>query len=185
MIRRFRTRYRLVVAIGSREHRNERRDPFGGSERKAMMDALLREAGIEGLRVVTLADGPSEAWAVENLVRTCRPDVVLLSTERRGALETALAGAGVRVARFRRTGAVSSTRVRDSIAAGTGEWRRLTGRSVAALIERYDGPRRIRTAYGRTVSNASSARRRPRASRGERPTTRRRGRRARHSPARP
>lgn len=148
VIRRFKDRYRLVVAIGSAEHRNEPRNPFSGSERKVMMEALLKEAGIDAVRVVTLADGPSEVWSVENLIRRCKPDAVLLSTETRGSLDAALARAGIRVARFRRTGTVSSTRIRDSIAAGTEGWRRLTGQSVATLIEKYDGPRRIRRAYG-------------------------------------
>ncbi len=148
-ITRFKNRYNLIVAIGSAEHRNERTNPFSGTERKAMMMALLKEAGIDGLRVVTLADGPSETWSVENLIRRCKPEVILLSTERRGSLDAALARSGVRVTRFRRTGTVSSTRIRDSIAAGTEEWRRLTGKSVATLIENYDGPRRIRRAYRR------------------------------------
>lgn len=148
MIRRFKDRYRLVVAIGSAEHRNERRNPFSGRERKVMMEALLNEAGIDAIRVVVLADGPSVVGAVENLIRRCTPDTVLLSTERRGSLDAELVRAGVRVVQFRRTGTVSSTRIRDSIAAGTEGWRRLTGKSVASLIEKYDGLRRIRRAYG-------------------------------------
>lgn len=185
MIRRFRTRYRVIVAIGSSEHRNERKNPFDGKERKAMMDALLEEARIDGLRVLTLADGPSVRWSVENLIRRCAPDAVLLSTERRASLDAALTRAGVRVVRFRRRGTVSSTRIRDSIAAGTEEWRRLTGRSVAALIERYDGLRRIRRTYGRTVPKASSRPVGARSPRADRPRSRRRDRVPRPSLARP
>lgn len=181
MIRRFRTRYTVVVAIGSSEHRNERQNPFGGSERKAMMEAFLEEAGIGPLRVVTLADGPSVTWSVDHLMRTCQPDVVLLSTERREALDAALARAGVRIVRFRRRGTVSSTRMRDSVAAGTEGWRRMTGRAVAALIEKYDGLRRIRRAYGREVSNASSGHRGTRSPRGDGRSSRPRNRRPRRS----
>ncbi len=149
VITRFKDRYHLIIAIGSAELRNERTNPFSGAERKAMMRALLKEAGIDGPRVVTLADGPSVTGSVENLVRKCKPEVILLSTEKRGPLDAALERAGVRVTRFRRTGTVSSTRIRDAIAAGTEEWRRLTGKSVATLIEKYDGLRRIRRAYHR------------------------------------
>ncbi len=173
VIRRFQDRYRLLVAIGSAEHRNERRNPFSGNERKAMMEALLQEAGVDGVRVTTLADGPSVRGSVENLVRRCRPDAVILSTERRGSLDAALARAGVRVARFRRTGTVSSTRVRDSIAGGTEEWRRLTGEAVATLIEQYDGPERIRRSYGRAAGRTLAAGPRARSPGRTRPLARR------------
>lgn len=66
----------------------------------AITDAYLGEAGIRGVRMVALEDGDSETWAIEILIRTCNPDVVLLSTERRGPLDAALAKAGVRVIRF-------------------------------------------------------------------------------------
>ena len=112
-----------------------------------MVRSYLRESGITGVRVVTLEDGPSVTWAVETLVRTCRPDVVLLSTEKRGPLEAALSRSGVRVVRFVRTGTVSSTRLRHAIAVGDPRWTDLTGRSVVRLIQRFDGVRRIRKLY--------------------------------------
>ena len=150
VIKRFKERYRLTVAIGSAERRNERTNPFTGSERKAMMEAYLGEAGIEGVRVVILEDGDSETWAVDNLIRKCKPDVVFLSTERRGPLDAALAKAGVRVARFQRTGTVSSTLIRHLIATGDPAWRKLTGRVVVKLIEEYGGIERIRRIYARS-----------------------------------
>ena len=149
-MQRFRERYRLVIAIGSAEHRNERANPFSGTERKAMWAAYLKESRIQGVRVVTVEDGDSETRAVGNLLRRCRPDTVLLSTERRGPLEGALARAGVRVVHFPRRGTVSSTRIRHLVAAGDPSWRALTGRSVARLMEEFGGIERIRRAAGRT-----------------------------------
>ncbi len=165
MLRRFKGRYRLVVAIGSAEHRNERRNPFSGNERKAMMEAYLDEAGIEGVRVVALEDGDSEMGSVENLIRMCKPDMVLLSTERRSSLDVALTKSGVRVVRFRRTGTVSSTLIRHLIATGNPGWRNFTGKSVARFIEKFGGIERIRGVCA--PSSASDLKQSPLAVRGK------------------
>lgn len=153
VVRRFRDRYRLVVAIGSSEHSNERSDPFSGAERKAMFEAYLREEGIRGVRVVPLNDGPSASWALDLLVRRCRPDLLLLSTEK--DVLTDLAERRLPVVRFARNGTVSSTQIRDAIAAGNPRWKSLTGRSVARLIVRWDGVGRIRRAYGLLERNGT------------------------------
>ncbi len=149
MIEKLHENWKLIVAIGSSERRNERSDPFSGAERKSMLESYLKELDVQGVRVVTLRDGPSVSWAVDNLIRRCKPDALFLSTEREALIE--LARHQVRVVRFRRTGTVSSTRIRDSIADGGVAWKRLTGKSVATLISRLDGVRRIQEAYrGRT-----------------------------------
>ena len=147
VIRRLRDQCRLVVAIGSSEHKNEKTNPFSGAERKAMLESYLQESGIRGVRVVSLNDGRSRSWAVENLVRKCQPDVLYLSDE--SSLLAELAERRIPVVRFPRTGTISSTRIRDSIASGDDRWKALTGRSVARLIVEMDGPRRIQRAYGR------------------------------------
>lgn len=160
MIRRFRKACRLTVAIGGSEHRDERRDPFSGRERKAMMEAYLEELGFRDVRVVALRDGPSATWSVRNLMRRCTPDLLFLSTERSDL--NRVARRYVKVVSFRRTGRISSTRIRDSIAADDGGWRGLTGRSVARLIVGFGGVSRIKAAYGgasRRVRPGSSMRR--------------------------
>ena len=156
VIRRFVTDWELIVAIGSAERHDTRTDPFSGLERKRMMEAFLRERGVEGVRVVTLLDGPSESWALDQLLRRYRPKVLFLSTEKESL--AALAEPRVRVLGFRRTGSLSSTRIRDAIARGDPSWRALTGASVARLIDEWDGIRRIRHAYGR--ARTTSQRRR-------------------------
>ncbi|MGP8078373.1 MAG: adenylyltransferase/cytidyltransferase family protein [Thermoplasmata archaeon] len=138
--------WNLTVAIGSAEHRDERSNPFSGVERKRMWQAYLGEVQITGIKVVALRDGPSRSWALGNLIRKCRPDVLFLSTERSEMAN--LAKRRIRVIRFPRTGHVSSTLIRDSIASGSRKWRGMTGRSVAKLIVELDGIRRIKRAYG-------------------------------------
>ena len=157
VIRRFKDRYRLIVVVGSAEHHDERRNPFGGLERQKMLQAYLRESGVKGVRVVTLEDGDSEAWAVGALLRKCRPEVVFLSSEKRGPLHAALTRSGVRVVRFERKGAVSSTQIRHSIATGDSRWTGRTGKSVVRLIRRFHGVERIRKVYrtGRRVSGSA------------------------------
>ncbi|MBI4181398.1 MAG: adenylyltransferase/cytidyltransferase family protein [Candidatus Aenigmarchaeota archaeon] len=55
----------LVVAVGSAEQRDTRRNPFSGPERKRMLQAYIREAclPVRRVRVVTVRDGPSLASA--------------------------------------------------------------------------------------------------------------------------
>ena len=148
MIRRFRRRCALTVAIGSSEHCLERSNPFSGNERRVMLRAYLRESGIEDVRIVTLRDGPSRAWAIGELIRRCRPDLLFLSTE--GDRLARLAERQVPVVRFRRTGTVSATRIRDLIAAGREEWVRMTGPSVARWIRAHGGIARIQRLYRRS-----------------------------------
>ena len=147
LVRRFRRQCALTIVIGSAERRGERRDPFSGRERQEMWEGYLREAGIRDVGVVALRDGPSLAGAVDRMIRVCRPDVVFLSSER--SRLAALVERRVRVVRFRRTGRISSTRIRDSIASGRSDWTRLTGASVARWIRTHGGSARIRDAYKR------------------------------------
>ncbi|HEY1198934.1 MAG TPA: adenylyltransferase/cytidyltransferase family protein [Thermoplasmata archaeon] len=145
VIRKFKDKCNLVVAIGSSEHKNERTNPFSGAERKEMMEAYLRESRIGGVRVVTLADGNSESSALDNLIRKRKPDLLILSTEKSHLAD--LAEQRLPVIHFPRTGKVSSTLIRDSLAAGDGRWKRLIGRSVARLVVGFDEIRRIKKVY--------------------------------------
>lgn len=172
MIRRLRERCALTVAIGSADHQGEKRNPFSGAERRAMLRAYLREARIADVRVITVPDGPSMAWALDRLIRKCRPDVLFLSTERRTIAE--IAERRVRVVLFRRTGRTSSTRIRDAIAAGSDRWRSLTGPSVVRWIEGHDGVKRVREAYYKVGNGRQGSPMRPSARTTQRPEARRR-----------
>lgn len=136
----------LIVAVGSAEIRDTKRNPFSGDERVKMLKSYLRELNVRVSDVVAVDDGKSWASAVDNLFEKCGRFDVLFTDKKR---ITKLVGDRVKVVGFKRTGKVSSTMIRDSIAAGDGKWKRLTGRSVARLVLRFDGVRRIRRAYGR------------------------------------
>lgn len=108
------------------------------------------------MSVIAVKDGPPIRWAIDNLIRVCKPDLLFLSTEKSDL--AALAELRVRVVRFRRTGNVSSTRIRDSIASGKGSWMRLTGRSVTKWILEHDGVGRICRAYQAAAAPAEGPR---------------------------
>jgi nicotinamide-nucleotide adenylyltransferase len=137
---------KLVIAIGSAEFKNTERNPFDGDERSRMVKAYLREAGLRGVRVVAIPDGKTYSSAIRNLLREVpKIDVLFLSTEKL-ALSKFLKGK-VKLIKFRRTGNISSTRIRDTIAY-SGKWEPLTGKSVVRLIKKLNGVERIKRAYG-------------------------------------
>lgn len=145
IIKKFKDKYDLVVAIGSSEHRNEKKNPFSGRERKQMIESYLKEEKIKDVKVVTLKDGNSKSWAINNLVKKCRPYVLLLS-ENHEMINLAKCKK-IDVLIFKRKGNLSSTMIRDLIASDNDKWRNLTGKAVARLIVRLNGIERIKTAY--------------------------------------
>ncbi len=146
VIRRLKKQCDLIVAVGSSEHKNEQTNPFSGVERKQMIESYLRELKMGVVRVVTLSDGKSFKWAIGNMMKRCKPDVIFLSSDKSSLAR--MAKKRVKVILFERTGRVSSTLIRDYMAAGDERWKRLTGASIVELIEKFDGPKRIRKAYG-------------------------------------
>ncbi len=135
----------LVIAIGSAEFKNTPRNPFDGQEKKFMMVAYLKELGINmnKVKVIPVPDGKSFSSAIKNLFRLCGKFDVLY-TDKETIIK--LIGKRVKVMRIKRIGNVSSTKIRDAIASGS-KWEHLTGKSVAKLIEKFDGVERIKKAY--------------------------------------
>jgi len=109
-----------------------------------MLRSCLREEKVKVKNIIAVEDGDSWASSIHNLSEKCGEFDVLFTDHRSIAM---LIGDRVKVVGFRRAGRISSTLVRDSIAKGE-EWENLTGKSVVALIERFDGIERIKRAYG-------------------------------------
>lgn len=63
----------LIVAIGSAQEKNTKRNPFSGMERKKLMEAYLKENNISKsqVRVKTINDGKSFSSSVKNLFAKC------------------------------------------------------------------------------------------------------------------
>ena len=134
----------LIVAVGSAEKKNTKRDPFSGDERVKMLRSYLKEQSIKVENVVAVEDGRSWASSINNLFEKCGKFDVLFTNHKTIAK---LVGDKVKVVSFQRKGNISSTLIRDSIAKGE-EWENLTGKSVVSLIKRLDGIKRIKRAYG-------------------------------------
>jgi nicotinamide-nucleotide adenylyltransferase len=145
----------LIIAVGSAESNNTRRNPFSGDERVEMLESYLEEEDLKVKDVIPVEDGKSWASSISNLFEKCGSFDVLFTDKKRIA---DLVGNKVKVVIFRRRGNMSSTLIRDSIAKGE-KWENLTGKSVVTLIKRLDGIERIKRAYGVSESpQASSSR---------------------------
>lgn len=140
---------RLIVVIGSSEHKNEKRNPFSGLERKMMLTAYLNELGIKNVSVVTQNDGTGYLWALDTLVKNCKPNILfLIGNEKPDLLKLARAElkGRVEVVNFDRTGTRSATKLREAIAFDK-KWVHLTGKSVVKLIKKFNGIERIKMSY--------------------------------------
>ncbi len=136
---------KLIIAIGSAEFKNTRRNPFDGKERKQMMEAYLKEEGIDTnrIKVIPVPDGRSFSSAVNNLFELCgKFDAIY--TDKEAIIR--LIKSKSRIKRIKRAGTISSTKIRNAIA-NDKEWEHLTGKSVAKLIKRFRGIERIKRAY--------------------------------------
>jgi len=135
----------LVIAVGGAEHNDTKRNPFSGKERVAMLKSYLREESIPVKSVIAIEDGRSRTSSIDNLFKKCGRFDILFTDH---SWIANYVGGRAKVVGFRRRKGVSSTLVRDSIAKGR-EWESLTGKSVAALITKFNGIERIRRAYSR------------------------------------
>jgi len=138
---------RLVIIIGSAQHRNTKRNPFSGKERAAMLKAYLKESKIAAgrVKIIALPDLATYNSSMKNILKAAGK-LDILFTDKSAVIKAAKDK--IRVKRIKRRGTVSSTRIRDAIAHGR-KWTQLTGKSVARLVEKFDGIRRIKAAYSK------------------------------------
>ncbi|MDP2666640.1 MAG: adenylyltransferase/cytidyltransferase family protein [Candidatus Diapherotrites archaeon] len=137
---------KLFVVVGSAEFRNTKRNPFDGTEKRKMMQAYLKEEGIDSnkVKVVVVMDGKSYSVGIQNLFECCGQFDVLY-TDKETVIK--LIRKKVRIKRIKRAGTISSTKIRDAIAFNQ-SWEQFTGKSVARLIKKFNGIKRIKEAYG-------------------------------------
>ncbi len=140
---------KLIVAVGSAEHSNEKRNPFSGAERVRMLQEYLKEKGIPArkVRVVAVNDASSYSEAISNMFKACgNVDVVFLKKKDAPLARMVRDRVLVRQLPYmERLGGISSTKIRNAIARGR-KWEHMTGRSVARLIGR-SRVRRIKESY--------------------------------------
>ena len=141
----------LIVAVGSAEHKNERRNPFSGAERVRMLRAYLKEMHIDvnKVSVVAVKDYNSYSEAIKNMLTVCNhPDVVFVKDKSMKLAKMASKEVAVQYLPLkRRIDSISSTKLRNAIARGK-DWESMTGKSVAGLVKKYGGVRRIKAFSG-------------------------------------
>jgi len=139
----------VIVVIGSSEFKNEKRNPFSGAERKQMLLAYIKEAKIKNVKVVTHKDKGGYFWSLSKLITGYKPNVLFFpKNEKPELLRLAKEKFKnkVSVVTFKRTGSLSSTRLRNAIASNK-KWEHLTGKSVIRLIIKFNGTNRIKRTY--------------------------------------
>jgi len=139
---------KLIIAIGSAEFKNTKRNPFDGNERKKMIELYLKEAKIDTRKIIVIAvpDGNSFSSGINNLFEFCGKFDVLY-TDKETIIR--LVEKRVKINRIKRTGTISSTQIRDAIA-NDQNWEHLTGKLVARIIKELGGIERIKKTYGET-----------------------------------
>ena len=137
----------LIIAIGSAEFKNTKRNPFDGNEKKKMIEAYLKEGKIDTkkINVIAVPDGKSFSSAINNVFQFCG-NFDVLYTDKKTIIN--LIEKKIKVKRIKRAGTISSTQIRDAIA-NDQKWEHLTGKSVAKLIKKFKGIERIKKAYSR------------------------------------
>jgi nicotinamide-nucleotide adenylyltransferase len=133
----------LVIAIGEASTKNEKRNPFSGSERKKMIEAFLREEKIRRVKVVLVPTTKSFSESVKKLFEVCpRFDVMYADKE----IVIRKVKDKVKVRRIKRVGSISATKIREAIAKDKA-WEHLTGKSVARIIREIKGIARVKKLY--------------------------------------
>lgn len=128
----------VAVAIGSAQAKPSPRNPFSAAERRAMLAAVY-----PGLPVFEVPDVNDDArWVAHALAITGPVDVAFGNDDRTLDL---FERAGVRV---ERPGLVDrahneATTIRALLAEGDPAWRKAVPAAVAALLERWDAPKRL------------------------------------------
>ena len=135
---------KIEIVIGAKEKKDTKRNPFSGEERVKMMKAYLKEERIpvQRARVITIPDGKTWEEARQMLLKKC-PKANIIFTDKKRVINTL--GKVLEVRKIRRTGNISSTRIRNAIKKDK-KWKHLTGRSVAKIIEDKKWVERIKSA---------------------------------------
>ncbi|MBT3577552.1 nicotinamide-nucleotide adenylyltransferase [archaeon] len=137
----------LIIAVGSARHKNTKRDPFDGKERAKMLKAYLKEEGFDmkKIKIVPVPNGKSMYSSVKNVFRLC-PKFDVMYADKETIIK--LVNKKVEIRKIKRTGKISSTKIRDAIAKDN-KWENLTGKSTAKIIRKLNGIERIKESYGK------------------------------------
>jgi nicotinamide-nucleotide adenylyltransferase len=163
----------LIVVIGASQYKNTKDNPFSGEERRQMLEAYLREEGLaENVRIIPLQDSEVSIQDAVRYVlsRTPKFDVAFSTheieeqltptkIEVEKTLEQELNKRKIKIVKFKRTGTLSSTKIREAIAHDK-RWEHMTGKAVAKIIKELNGIERIKKAYDSSYVKSERKRKR-------------------------
>ncbi|MGB8781404.1 MAG: adenylyltransferase/cytidyltransferase family protein [Candidatus Bathyarchaeia archaeon] len=120
----------LIVVIGVSQYKNTKNNPFSGEERKQMLEAYLKEEGLD--KKVKIIPLPDSEVSIQDGVRyglnnTPKFDVAFstheieeqltpIKIEVEKTLEQELNIRKIKIVKFKRMGTLSSTKIREAIA---------------------------------------------------------------------
>jgi hypothetical protein len=93
--------------------------------------------------VITVIDGKSYGTSIKNLFTVCKK-IDVLYVNKKSIIN--IAEKRVKIRKFKRFGTTSSTRLKKAIAQEK-KWKHLTGKSVANLMEKMNGTKRIKSYF--------------------------------------
>lgn len=138
----------LIIVVGSANKKNTKRNPFSGKERAAMLESVLVQQKLfSKTKVITLNDGKTFVGSVKKLFEKLPKGVVLFADKKQLINAARKLSPQTKIIKTRRTGAISSTRIRKSIVANK-QWMHLTLPPVIKLIKEFNGENRIKKAFG-------------------------------------
>ncbi len=133
---------RVVIAIGSSQMKNTRKNPFSAREREEMINRALKAGRTRNYEIVRIPDLFNDQLWVARVNRVCRFDFVY-SMNPWTARCFRRAGISVRRHRIYRRASFSGTEIRKRIAKRVG-WESLVPRPVAEYIKEIGGDKRVR-----------------------------------------
>jgi len=136
---------RLIIVIGSAEENHESANPFTAGERFQMIEATLNAEGISHDRytIIPIRNVENFMLWTTHVDQYIPPvykiytgsDIVKALYKEHGKYE---------VKDIELVSGVSGTRIREKMLKGDDEWKQLVHKTVAGLIEKWDGVKRIR-----------------------------------------
>ena len=134
----------IVIAIGSAQRKNEKENPFGGDERKLMVEKTLKANNIPA-RVVLVPNLDSDKYYVAHVEEHVGGKPAKVITENPWTINL-FTKAGYEVVVTDRHFELSATEIREKIAKGE-KWEDLVPEQVAEFIKEIDGVVRIKKLY--------------------------------------
>lgn len=122
----------IVVAVPLR---NTAKDPFSAEERKKMIETALHGEGIKNFVVRVVNDIPSDEEYVGHVRQHVPPFNVVYVGESE-INRKLFSKAGFKVVSSERYFGISSTKIRESMAKGDNEWKKMMPKAMAEYIEK-------------------------------------------------